>query len=149
MIAFWDIAPCILVEVDLRFRGAYCLCHRPSPLRETEIPCFMGNRRLTSIRHCRLDFCRLYLATGQDFLHFIKYRVSGLNQLFTEDLWSADILRRSPLLDGICRMEGIIHNFLQNSLQNVILTRVVVAVEVIVVVTLKVVVAVVVTSHFL
>jgi hypothetical protein len=25
MTAFWDILPCSLVEVDLRFRGAYCL----------------------------------------------------------------------------------------------------------------------------
>jgi hypothetical protein len=25
MTAFWDIAPCSLVEVDRRFRGAYCL----------------------------------------------------------------------------------------------------------------------------
>jgi hypothetical protein len=24
---FWDIEPCSLVEVDRRFRGAYCLCH--------------------------------------------------------------------------------------------------------------------------
>jgi hypothetical protein len=28
MIAFWDMAPCSLVEVDGRFRGAYCLRHR-------------------------------------------------------------------------------------------------------------------------
>jgi hypothetical protein len=28
MKAFWDIAPCSLVEVDLRFRGAYCLHHQ-------------------------------------------------------------------------------------------------------------------------
>jgi hypothetical protein len=25
MVAFWDIAPCSLVEVDRRFRGAFCL----------------------------------------------------------------------------------------------------------------------------
>jgi hypothetical protein len=25
MIVFWDIAPCSLVQVDRRFRGAYCL----------------------------------------------------------------------------------------------------------------------------
>jgi hypothetical protein len=29
IIAFWDIALCSLVEVDRRFRGAYCLHHRP------------------------------------------------------------------------------------------------------------------------
>jgi hypothetical protein len=25
IIAFWDIAPCSLVEIDRRFRGVYCL----------------------------------------------------------------------------------------------------------------------------
>jgi hypothetical protein len=29
MIALWNIALCGLVEVDRRFRGAYCLHHRP------------------------------------------------------------------------------------------------------------------------
>jgi hypothetical protein len=28
MLAFWHIVPCSLVEVDLRFRGAYCLKHQ-------------------------------------------------------------------------------------------------------------------------
>jgi hypothetical protein len=28
MTAFWDIVPCSLVEVDRRFRGAYCLHHQ-------------------------------------------------------------------------------------------------------------------------
>jgi hypothetical protein len=28
MIVFWDLAPCGLVEIDLRFRGAYCLHHQ-------------------------------------------------------------------------------------------------------------------------
>jgi hypothetical protein len=27
MTAFWDIAPCSLVEVDRRFTGTYCLHH--------------------------------------------------------------------------------------------------------------------------
>jgi hypothetical protein len=25
--AFWDVAPCSLIRVDLSFRGAYCLHH--------------------------------------------------------------------------------------------------------------------------
>jgi hypothetical protein len=29
MTAFWDVAPCSLVEVDRRFRCTYCLHHRP------------------------------------------------------------------------------------------------------------------------
>jgi hypothetical protein len=28
MIAFWNIAPCNLVEMDRRFRRAYCLHHQ-------------------------------------------------------------------------------------------------------------------------
>jgi hypothetical protein len=26
---FWDVMTCRLVEIDRRFRGAYCLHHRP------------------------------------------------------------------------------------------------------------------------
>jgi hypothetical protein len=28
IIAFWDVSPCSLVEVDRRFIGAYCLHHQ-------------------------------------------------------------------------------------------------------------------------
>jgi hypothetical protein len=28
MIVFWDVASCSLVEIDRRFRGAYCLHHQ-------------------------------------------------------------------------------------------------------------------------
>jgi hypothetical protein len=28
MAVFWDAAPCSLIEVDRRFRGAYCLYHQ-------------------------------------------------------------------------------------------------------------------------
>jgi hypothetical protein len=34
MTAFWDIVPCSLVEVDRRFRGAYCLHHQIALLME-------------------------------------------------------------------------------------------------------------------
>jgi hypothetical protein len=27
MTVFWDVAPCCRVEIDRRFRGAYCLHH--------------------------------------------------------------------------------------------------------------------------
>jgi hypothetical protein len=33
MIAFWDIAPCILIEMDRPFRGAYCLHHQGNETR--------------------------------------------------------------------------------------------------------------------
>jgi hypothetical protein len=31
MTVFWNVAPCILVETDLRFRGAYCIRHQGDP----------------------------------------------------------------------------------------------------------------------
>jgi hypothetical protein len=30
MTVFWDVAPCSFVEIDRRFRGAYCLQHQGS-----------------------------------------------------------------------------------------------------------------------
>jgi hypothetical protein len=34
---FWDVAPCSHVEVDRRFRGAYCLHHRPDDGGNTHV----------------------------------------------------------------------------------------------------------------
>jgi hypothetical protein len=28
MTVFWDVEPCSLLEIDRRFRGAYCLHHQ-------------------------------------------------------------------------------------------------------------------------
>jgi hypothetical protein len=28
MTVFWDVVPCSVVEIDCRFRGAYCLLHQ-------------------------------------------------------------------------------------------------------------------------
>jgi hypothetical protein len=36
MTAFWDIASCILIEVDRRFRGFYCVCHQGDEVRTFE-----------------------------------------------------------------------------------------------------------------
>jgi hypothetical protein len=33
MTAFWDVAPCSLVEVDRRFRGVYCLHYQDDEWR--------------------------------------------------------------------------------------------------------------------
>jgi hypothetical protein len=38
---FWDIAQCSLVVVDRRFRGAYCLHHRPYDGGHTQL-CNVG-----------------------------------------------------------------------------------------------------------
>jgi hypothetical protein len=35
MAVFWDVAPCSLVEIDRRFRGAYSLCYQGFPSRPT------------------------------------------------------------------------------------------------------------------
>jgi hypothetical protein len=34
MVIFWDVAACSLVDIDRRFRGAYCLHHRPEDRRQ-------------------------------------------------------------------------------------------------------------------
>jgi hypothetical protein len=34
--AFWDIAPCSFVNVDRRFRGAYCLHHQGPDDRDSK-----------------------------------------------------------------------------------------------------------------
>jgi hypothetical protein len=38
MTVFWDAAPCILVESDRPFRGAYCLHHQGVALCSTAFP---------------------------------------------------------------------------------------------------------------
>jgi hypothetical protein len=45
--AFWDVAPCSLVGVDRRFRGAYCLAQMMNAVRtsETSISCNETTRR--------------------------------------------------------------------------------------------------------
>jgi hypothetical protein len=50
MTAFWDVAPCCLVDVDRRFRGAYCL-HHLSPL--TALPW----QRL--LQHTHHNYCHI------------------------------------------------------------------------------------------
>jgi hypothetical protein len=47
MTAFWDIAPCGLVEADRRFRGAYCLHHQDDDDGRTNLPL---ERRFTCTR---------------------------------------------------------------------------------------------------
>jgi len=51
MRAFWDIAPCSLVGVDWRFRGAYCLHHRPDG----------GSPRFWNVCLLLWDYSTLYL----------------------------------------------------------------------------------------
>jgi hypothetical protein len=43
MRAFWDIAPCILVEVDGRFTGPYCLHHQVLPPISARISKFVSS----------------------------------------------------------------------------------------------------------
>jgi hypothetical protein len=37
MAVFWDVAPCSLLDIDRRFRGAYCLHHQGDALISPEI----------------------------------------------------------------------------------------------------------------
>jgi hypothetical protein len=46
MTVFWDVAPCSFVEIDLRFRGAYCLIvlmMEAVSTSETSINFYKGN----------------------------------------------------------------------------------------------------------
>jgi hypothetical protein len=51
MRAFWDIAPCNLVGVDRRFRGAYCLHHHPDG----------GSPHFSNVSLLQWDYSTLYL----------------------------------------------------------------------------------------
>jgi hypothetical protein len=45
MTVFWDVAPCIVVEVYRRFSGAYCLHH-------------LSDERSSETSETSVDFCR-------------------------------------------------------------------------------------------
>jgi hypothetical protein len=45
MTAFWDAAPFIIVKVDRRFRGVYCLHHQGGSFRRTKIQIVVTLRR--------------------------------------------------------------------------------------------------------
>jgi hypothetical protein len=75
--AFWDIAPCILVEIDRRFRGAYCLHHQGD---ESSYCLMMGAVRIseTSVYfnettwRCIPESCNLHSRRHENFkYHFL------------------------------------------------------------------------------
>jgi hypothetical protein len=77
---FWDVAPCSHVEVDWRFRGAYCLHHQGST--------HLWNRSTSTWLHG---------ATSQKILNFIFAAVRTWTLTYLEELtpavlnlWSAD-----------------------------------------------------------
>jgi hypothetical protein len=67
MAAFLDIAPCSLVEVDRRFRGASCLHHLNVGLLQ---------RDYTTLYLRRLPFSRGYLCSCWWAVSFRKQRIS-------------------------------------------------------------------------
>jgi hypothetical protein len=60
LLVFWDVAPCSHVEVDRRFRGAYCLHHQG-------------------------DSSRLHDATSQKTLNFKRTVVSAVFCCFSQE----------------------------------------------------------------
>jgi hypothetical protein len=44
IIAFWDMAPCSLIKVDRRFRGAYCLHHQGDDGGNTRLHCDISQK---------------------------------------------------------------------------------------------------------
>jgi hypothetical protein len=57
MTALWDTAPYNFVEVDWRFRGAYCLHHQGD---EPHCPDNGGNRHLWNVGLLQQDYMALY-----------------------------------------------------------------------------------------
>jgi hypothetical protein len=67
MIVFWDVAPCSLVEIDPRFRGAYCLHHQGdewavwTAVRTWNLTIYQGviAQKVGTVRVSLLDVCTL------------------------------------------------------------------------------------------
>jgi hypothetical protein len=96
IIAFWDIAPCNLVEVDWLFRGAYCL-HRPGNGGSTHL----RNVYFNEITRCYIpEGCRLHLLVKVAYFslnsHF-PFAIAWLLWLF--------LLNLLPLPLFVCKNE--------------------------------------------
>jgi hypothetical protein len=75
MTAFWDRAPCSTTEVDLRFRGAYCLiiALMMESVRTSETLMYFKKTTWLSIPEgCHLQ---LKLFSDQDILFLISFHV--------------------------------------------------------------------------
>jgi hypothetical protein len=67
---FWDVAPCSLVEIYLRFRDAYCLNHQISFYETTQRSIPEDSHLHTRRReHLKLHKSSLSLLSSQD-LHY-------------------------------------------------------------------------------
>jgi hypothetical protein len=71
-IAFWDVAPCSLVEVYRLFRGACCLCHQGD---DGDVTGRAGLIALISeamrVFETSVNFCQTTCATSQKTAVFI------------------------------------------------------------------------------
>jgi hypothetical protein len=66
MTAFWDIAPCSLVEVDRRFRGAYCLHHQDDELIALMIIAPLKRRSISTTLHGAIFQKAVYFPTRRN-----------------------------------------------------------------------------------
>jgi hypothetical protein len=55
MTVFWDAAPCGLVEIDRRFRSAYCLHHQGEEYLIRWTPYALSSEKLTNRLHLVLS----------------------------------------------------------------------------------------------
>jgi hypothetical protein len=69
MTVFWDVAPCSLVEIYLRFRGAYCLNHQ-------------GNDGRGGTHHRNVGL----VATSQKIVIFIFAALRTWNLMYLDEL---------------------------------------------------------------
>jgi hypothetical protein len=98
-IAFWDVAPCSLEQIDIRFRGAYCLHHQGAlTTNNTIIRSLMMEAIRTS--ETSVNFCEttrrnipedshIQTLRGWDILHWHTFIPSFVNigQLVLQLKW--------------------------------------------------------------
>jgi hypothetical protein len=80
---FWDVVPCSHVEVDRRFRGAYCLHHQSDDIiRQVSSSSWWCSTHLWNVGHLQRD---LHGATSQKTLKLHTRRRENLKSHFIEE----------------------------------------------------------------
>jgi hypothetical protein len=78
MRAFWDIAPCILVEVDGRFTGPYCLHHQVLPPISARISKFVFSIKCPNWNLCAFFIYLPFLLPSQVAVSFWSYHPNNI-----------------------------------------------------------------------
>jgi hypothetical protein len=93
MTTFWDIALCSPLEVDRRFRGAYCLCHQD---HDSSFLSLQTNFGITYPLHDYYYIWRSFKLIIQDYHHTPLVDMTSLNNFWIGRA-VAEALSRRPL----------------------------------------------------